>query len=305
MARKRRGRPINGLLILDKPSGITSNKALQMVKGFYNAAKAGHTGSLDPLASGMLPLCFGEATKFSQFLLNSDKSYTVTAKLGVITDTGDSDGQVIEERNHSVERQQIEAIIPKFTGAIEQVPSMFSALKHNGKPLYKLARQGIEVERESRTVTIKSLELTDFSGDEFSMHVACTKGTYVRSLVEDMGLELGCGAHVTALRRLTVGPFQPDAMIPMDDIVKLRDEREFAAMDELLIDVESALADWPAVTLDSASSYYILQGQAVMLNQYPEADLLRIRSHDGEFLGIGAIDDDGKLAPKRLVSVAK
>ena len=306
MPRKRRGRPINGLLILDKPSGITSNKALQSVKGFYNAAKAGHTGSLDPLASGMLPLCFGEATKFSQFLLNSDKSYIFTAKLGVITDSGDADGQVVEERDpSSVDQGQIEKLLPRFRGVIEQVPSMFSALKHNGEPLYKLARQGIEVERESRSVTIKSLELTDFSGDEFSMEVSCSKGTYVRSLAEDIGLALGCGAHVTALRRLTVGPFQADAMIAMDDIVKMRDERQFEAMDDLLIDVESALADWPAVTLDSASSFYILQGQSVMLNQYPEADWLRIRGHDGAFLGIGAIDDDGKLAPKRLVSAAK
>ena len=194
MAKRRpRGRDLNGILLLDKSSGVSSNGALQMAKKMFAAAKAGHTGSLDPLATGMLPICFGEATKFSQFLLESDKSYRVTAKLGVTTETGDADGNVVNTTEVSASAAQIEAALLSFKGDIEQIPSMYSAIKHEGVPLYKLAREGITVERKPRPVTIYDLRILRIDGDELEFEVDCSKGTYVRSLVEDTGALLGCG----------------------------------------------------------------------------------------------------------------
>ena len=303
MARKRRGRPVNGILLLDKPQGITSNGALQTVKRMYAAAKAGHTGSLDPLATGMLPICFGEATKFSQFLLDADKSYRVTAKLGVVTETGDSDGEVVKTVPVSVTEAQVaEALVP-LRGEIEQVPSMYSAIKHNGEPLYKLARQGIEVERKPRRVTIYRLQLLDFRGDEVDLEVDCSKGTYVRSLVEDLGAALGCGAHVSALRRLSAGPYPVERMLTLDQLGDLKEQGGFEAIDEKLLPLSTSVADWPAVQLGEDASFYVQRGQAVMASDRPASGWVSLfQASSGDFLGVGEIQDDGMIAPRRLVN---
>ncbi|MGL5762902.1 MAG: tRNA pseudouridine(55) synthase TruB, partial [Plesiomonas shigelloides] len=204
---RRRGRDVHGILLLDKPQGITSNDALQKVKRLYNANKAGHTGALDPLATGMLPICLGEATKFSQYLLDSDKRYRVIAKLGQRTDTSDSDGEVIQERPVQVTAEQLDEALTHFRGDLQQIPSMYSALKYEGKPLYEYARQGIEVPRESRPITVYELTLIRFEGDEVELEVHCSKGTYIRTIVDDLGERLGCGAHVIYLRRLVVATY--------------------------------------------------------------------------------------------------
>ena len=230
MAKRRpRGRDLNGILLLDKSSGVSSNGALQMAKKMFAAAKAGHTGSLDPLATGMLPICFGEATKFSQFLLESDKSYRVTAKLGVTTETGDADGDVVETTEVNASPDQIEAALLSFKGDIEQIPSMYSAIKHEGVPLYKLAREGKTVERKPRPVTIYDLRILRIDGDEVEFEVDCSKGTYVRSLVEDTGAILGCGGHVTALHRLSAGPYPSERMLTLEQLGKIKETGGFEA----------------------------------------------------------------------------
>lgn len=223
--RRRKGRNISGILLLDKPMGITSNAALQQVKRLFNACKAGHTGSLDPLATGVLPLCFGEATKFSQFLLDADKHYRARVRLGVTTDSGDADGKVLETKPvPEITDEALEQALDNYRGEITQVPSMFSALKVDGQPLYKLARQGVEVEREARPVTIYELEVQDRSGDELTLDVRCSKGTYVRTLAEDIGRELGCGAHVAGLRRLAAGPFKIEETVSIQQLEELMSE---------------------------------------------------------------------------------
>ncbi|MBT4161989.1 MAG: tRNA pseudouridine(55) synthase TruB, partial [Gammaproteobacteria bacterium] len=217
--RGRKGRNISGILLLDKPPGMTSNAALQVVKRLFNACKAGHTGSLDPLATGVLPLCFGEATKFSQFLLDADKKYLARVKLGVITDSGDADGEVLERRPvPEIDDVRLEEVLQHYRGDITQIPSMFSALKVDGQPLYKLARKGIEVERKERPVSIYRLEASEREGDELTLLVHCSKGTYVRTLVEDIGKELGPGAHVIGLRRLAAGPFDAEETFTMSEL---------------------------------------------------------------------------------------
>ncbi|WP_315981354.1 tRNA pseudouridine(55) synthase TruB [Aliamphritea spongicola] len=267
MARRAKGRPVDGIFLLDKPGGISSNRALQIVKRLYGAAKAGHTGALDPLATGMLPLCFGEATKFSQFLLDADKRYITTAKLGQRTDTSDADGQVVEERplpaDLSFERID-ELLQQEFTGQITQVPSMFSALKHNGQPLYKLARQGIEVEVKSRQVTVYSIDVLDFRGDEVDLDIRCSKGTYIRSIVQDMGEMLGCGAHVQMLRRLDSGPYKAADMMPLAElealVEKMTPEVDLDGiqkhLDGLLLPPWSPVADTPEVVLDESRFWH-------------------------------------------------
>lgn len=304
--RRRKGRDVNGVLVLDKPAGMTSNAALQEVKWLYGAAKAGHTGSLDPLATGVLPLCFGEGTKFSQFLLEANKRYLARVKLGVITNTGDADGEVIESRDCSaVDRKAVESLLDSFRGEIEQIPSMFSALKHNGEPLYKLARQGIEVERKSRIVNIFQLDLVEFEKDEFVIDIVCSKGTYVRSIAEDMGKLLGCGAHVNELRRLAAGPYQIDGAYTLDELKEIKESGGLDSLDKCLKDVASALADWPAVNLAESTAYYLQQGQAVQVSNAPLDGFVRLYSRhsdrEAEFLGVGEIQDDGKIAPKRLL----
>jgi tRNA pseudouridine55 synthase len=303
VAKRHRGREVNGILLLDKPAGITSNGALQVVKRMFSAAKAGHTGSLDPLATGMLPICFGEATKFSQFLLDADKSYRVTAKLGVVTDTGDADGEVLRQSPVTVDAATITAALMEFVGEIEQTPSMFSAIKHNGQPLYKLARQGIEVERKVRRVTIHRISVLEVRADELDFEVACTKGTYVRSLVEDLGQKLGCGGHVQSLRRLSAGPYPAERMLTLDQLGALKEQGGFEAIDEQLLPLSTAVADWPAVELGDNAAHYLLQGQSVMASNRPrDGWVTLIQASTGRFLGVGEILEDGRIAPRRLVA---
>ncbi len=304
MARRRaRGRNINGILLLNKSTGVTSNGALQVAKRLIAGAKAGHTGSLDPLATGMLPLCFGEATKFSQFLLDADKTYQVTAKLGVVTETGDADGEIVSERAVTASAEEISTALLSFVGDIEQIPSMYSAIKHQGQPLYKLAREGIEVERKPRPVTIYRIDSIAVNGDEVSFEVACSKGTYVRTLVEDVGEKLGCGGHVTALHRTEVGPFAEETMYTMDDLGATKQEGGFEALDALLLPIDAAVRHWPAVHLGPDASYYIRQGQPVMVADRPTSGWVRLYSEkENEFIGVGEVQDDGMIAPRRLLT---
>jgi tRNA pseudouridine55 synthase len=298
--RKAKGRKIDGILLLDKPIGISSNRALQQVKRLYQASKAGHTGNLDPLATGMLPVCLGEATKVSAYLLDADKTYVATCKLGITTTTADSEGEILKQR--SVEAylpEDIEDVLDQFSGDILQTPPMYSALKQNGVALYKLAREGIEVERKSRKVTIHRLQVLEFSGDELKIEVHCSKGTYIRTLAEEIGERLGCGAHLIQLHRTSVGPFQQADMYLMPQLEQLLTE-DFAALDELLLPVEAALQGWPVVSLSETGVYYIKQGQAVQVAQAPDMGLVRLQGPSSEFIGMGHILEDGRVAPKRL-----
>jgi len=305
MGRRRvRGRDVDGILLLDKPSGITSNDALQQVKRLYFAKKAGHTGSLDPLASGVLPICMGEATKVSAFLLDADKRYQVRCQLGVRTTTADAEGEVIDTRPvGSYSKEQLEAVLQQFRGSIEQVPPMYSALKHQGQRLYKLARQGVEVEREPRPVEIHELLLTDQGEDWIDISVHCSKGTYVRTLAEDIGEKLGCGAHVTVLRRTGVGPYGEENLVTIETLERLKQD-DMAAMDDLLLPIESALTQWPDVNLSSDAAFYLQQGQAVLVPHAPTSGWVRLYEGNRSFLGMGEILDDGRVAPRRLMKSA-
>lgn len=297
-------RRVNGILLLDKPPGMTSNAALQVVKRLYQARKAGHTGSLDPLATGLLPLCFGEATKVSGFLLDADKRYRVVCKLGERTTTGDAEGEVIEQRPvEDIPEAQLRKVLEGFVGEIEQIPPMYSAVKHKGERLYKLARQGVEVEREARKVDIHSLELRDFRIPVFEIDVHCSKGTYVRTLVEDIGEQLGCGAHVTALRRLAVGPFDDSQMVDMAALEATAAEG-MAALDKLLLPMESGLSQWPGVRLSGDAAFYLRQGQPVLVPQAPTEGWVRLYEGESRFLGMGEILDDGRVAPRRLMTAS-
>jgi len=297
-------RRVNGILLLDKPSGMTSNAALQTVKRLYRARKAGHTGSLDPLATGLLPLCFGEATKVSGFLLDADKRYRVVCRLGERTTTADAEGEVLETRPvEGVTGARLRKVLEGFVGEIEQIPPMYSAVKHKGERLYKLARQGVEVEREARKVDIHSLELRDFSPPLFEIDVHCSKGTYVRTLVEDIGELVGCGAHVTALRRLAVGPFDDSQLIDMETLEATAAE-SMAALDRLLLPMESGLAQWPGVRLSGDAAFYLRQGQPVLVPQAPTEGWVRLYEGETRFLGMGEILDDGRVAPRRLMTAS-
>ncbi len=305
MARRRRGRAVSGILVLDKPLGVSSNHALQAAKRLYFAAKAGHTGSLDPLATGVLPLCFGEATKFSQYLLDADKAYQSTFVLGTVTDSGDAEGQILETNDASdVGEADVQQALEAFRGEIEQVPSMFSAIKQNGQPLYKLARQGIEVERKSRTVVIKKLELLEFrpgERPEVDIYLECSKGTYVRSIAEDLGQALGCGAHVSALRRTKAGPFSLEDSVTMNTLETLKQNDAVAQMDDLLLPADTAVKSLPLVELGESGGFYMRQGQPVLVPNAPGSGMVRVALETGEFLGVGEILDDGRVAPRRLI----
>ena len=305
MARVRRGRPVDGILLLDKPLGVSSNHALQSVKRLYEAAKAGHTGSLDPLATGVLPLCFGEATKFSQYLLDADKAYESTFVLGTVTDTGDAEGRVLENNNASdVTQSEIVTALQAFEGEIEQIPSMFSAIKQGGQPLYKLARKGLEVERKARSVVIKTLQLRAFRGGErpeMDIYLECSKGTYVRSLAEDLGRLIGCGAFVSALRRTRAGPFGIDQSITLSALEGLKGAGDPGELDKLLLPTDSALGSLPLVLLSESSGFYMRQGQPVMVSNAPRDGIVRVALDSGEFLGVGEMLDDGRVAPRRLI----
>ncbi len=296
-------RTVNGILLLDKPAGLTSNAALQQVKKLYRARKAGHTGSLDPLATGLLPICFGEATKISGFLLDADKHYHVWCRLGVRTNTGDSEGEVLEEcAVEGISAEQLSAALEGFRGEIEQIPPMYSALKHKGERLYNLARQGVEVERAARTVTIHELQLLDFSPPQVELRVHCSKGTYVRTLVEDIGEVLGCGAHVCGLRRTGLGPFDDSAMYDMATLEGLAEAEGYPGLERLLLPVEAGLAQWPVVRLSGNAAFYLRQGQPVLVPQAPTEGWVRLYEGERQFIGMGEILDDGRVAPRRLMA---
>lgn len=298
-------RVVNGILVLDKPLNVSSNGALQKVKYLYRAKKAGHTGSLDPLATGVLPLCFGEATKFSQFLLDADKKYQAEVQLGVTTTTGDAEGDVVEAKSiDGFTQEQIEVVLEQFRGPIEQVPSMYSAIKVDGKPLYKLARQGIEIERKSRTVEILSLDMVSFEGDKLCLDVHCTKGTYIRTLAEDIGKVLGCGAHVTGLRRTASGPFTLEQAVTVEELEQCLESSGEPSLDQWMLSAAEALPHWPKVELTELSASYLRQGQPVQIAKAPTTGWVRIfsESQEPEFIGVGEVMEDGRIAPRRLVA---
>ena len=306
MARRKKGRQVDGLLVLDKPTGMSSNAALQQAKRLFGAAKAGHTGSLDPLATGVLPLCFGEATKFSQFLLDADKGYESTFVLGVGTDTADADGAVIAQASavHLTEDAVTQAMAT-LTGAIEQVPPMYSALKVDGQPLYKRARAGEQVERAARPVEIYGFELLSFeSGDQvrITVRVRCSKGTYIRTLAEDLGAALGVPAHVSTLRRCQSGPFALDDCVTPEQLTAVKEAGVDTDLDALLQPIESGIQHLPRLSLSEAATFYIRQGQPVLVPNGPQSGMVRIADAGGLFLGVGDMRDDGKLAPKRLLA---
>lgn len=309
MGRRRKGRAVSGILVLDKPLERSSNSAMIVARAIYKAAKAGHTGALDPLASGVLPICFGEATKFSQYLLDADKVYRTTVIVGERRSTGDAEGEIIAEADASaMTREAVEAVLSQFRGDILQVPPMHSALKRDGKPLYELARRGLEVEREARPVTISRLELESFvPGEraEVSLLVHCSKGTYIRSLAEDIGEALGLGGYVAALRRLQAGPFEESQALSFEQLQPLRDREAFDELDTLLLPLDSALQHISAVSLSDTTADFLVQGQAVFVPKLPEGPLLRLyRGGDAQpqFMGIGEILDDGRVTPRRLLA---
>ena len=296
-----RGRELNGILLLNKPTGISSNAALQKTLRLFKARKGGHTGSLDPLASGMLPICFGEATKISTYLLDAGKAYSVSVKLGITTDTGDADGEVVEQKPLTdFDRIKLESVLTQFRGEIDQVPPMYSALKHQGQRLYKLARRGESIERKPRRVSITRLELTRCEEDTFSLYVECTKGTYIRSLAVDIGEALGCGAHVTRLHRDWVAPFQAQPMYAFEQFESDSDNA-VELLDRLLLPLDAGL-QLPVIALSQDNANRLLMGQVVSDDtaQVPDS-LFTVYGEDNRFLGIGVCKLPGRLAPKRLV----
>jgi tRNA pseudouridine55 synthase len=298
-------RRVDGILLLDKPTGLTSNAALQKVKRLYRARKAGHTGSLDPLASGLLPVCLGEATKVSGFLLDADKHYWVSCRLGVRTTTADAEGEVLETRPvDAVTEKRLREVMEDYSGDIDQVPPMYSAVKHQGRRLYALARQGVEVERAPRRITIHAMDLLNFRLPLAEIDVHCSKGTYIRTLVEDIGAALGCGAHVADLRRLGVGPYGAAGMVTLDTLEERLAAGGEKALDELLLPMESGLSQWPDVRLTGDAAFYLRQGQPVLVPHAPTAGLVRLFEGQRRFLGVGEILDDGRVAPRRLLNIA-
>lgn len=292
---------MNGVLLLDKPAGITSNQALQHVKRLYQANKAGHTGSLDKQATGLLPLCFGEATKLSGYLLAANKRYRAVCRLGITTSTGDADGEELTVADvPEIGTEQVEAVLQSFRGEISQVPPMHSALKHKGQRLYKLAHQGIEIEREPRKVVIHRLQLLNHTDGELELDVVCSKGTYIRTLAEDIGRELGCGAHIKSLQRTAVGPFTLDAGHNIEELERLAGE-ELQALDVLLLPVDQILDELPDISLNESLAFYVRQGQAVIVPHAPTGGLVRIYNQDRQFMGVGEILEDGRVSPKRLL----
>ena len=306
MARRQKWRQVDGLLVLDKPTGMSSNAALQQVKRLFEAAKAGHTGSLDPLATGVLPLCFGEATKFSQFLLDADKAYDSTFVLGVGTDTADADGTVIAKASAAhLTEYAVNQAMATLIGAIEQVPPMYSALKVDGQPLYKRARAGEQVERAARSVHIYRFELLSCEPDEqmrLTVRVHCSKGTYIRTLAEDLGAALGVPAHVATLRRCQSGPFALDDCVTPEQLTAVKEVGADTGLDALLQPIESCIQHLPRLSLSEDATFYIRQGQPVLVPNGPQSGMVRIADAEGLFLGVGDMRGGGKLAPKRLLA---
>lgn len=294
---KRVKKNINGILLLDKPLGFSSNQALQRVKWLLQAAKAGHTGTLDPLATGLLPLCFGEATKFAHYLTDADKTYHATLKLGITTTTGDAEGEVLQQVPAQVNATQFNQACVQFIGAINQTPPMYSALKHEGKALYEYAREGIEIERKVRTVHIHAIEVLSFAGDVAEIAVTCSKGTYIRTLAEDIGASLGCGAHLIGLRRTYTAGYDIAQAITLAQFESMSEVERLAA----LAAPDTAVDDLPAIVLDADSAFYLMQGQAVWQSGKVPTGLLRLYDERQVFLGLGEQQSDGKIAPKRLM----
>ena len=305
---RRRGRDVHGVLLLDKQQGASSNDVLQKVKRLYNANRAGHTGALDPLATGMLPICLGEATKFSQYLLDSDKRYRVIARLGQRTDTSDADGQVVEERPVTFTATELASALESFRGYTQQIPSMYSALKYQGKKLYEYARQGIEVPREARPITVYELLFIRHEGDELELEIHCSKGTYIRTIIDDLGEKLGCGAHVIYLRRLAVSRYPIERMVTLEQLqalVQQAEQQEIPAaelLDPLLMPMDSPASDFPVVNIPTVVAAYFKNGQPVRASTTPAEGLVRVtEGEEGKFIGMGEIDDQGRVAPRRLV----
>jgi tRNA pseudouridine55 synthase len=319
---RRKGRPIDGVLLLHKPAGMTSNRALQIAKRLFFVEKAGHTGSLDPLATGVLPLCFGEATKFSQFLLDADKGYRSTFRLGVKTTTSDADGDVLAEvSTDGITRSEVEQALKAFVGDILQVPSMFSALKHEGQPLYKMARQGVEIERQPRAVTVFSIDVLGFRpgpAAEVDVEVHCSKGTYIRSIAEDLGVALGCGGHVKTLHRSAAGLFNETQTVTLEALEAAYAQGGYEALDDFLLAPDAPVASLPALSLPEQSGYYFRQGNPVMDPQVyrlgDQGDIVRVfllpsatggagaAEQQPQFLGLGELTEDGRVAPKRIIA---
>ncbi|MFW6379496.1 MAG: tRNA pseudouridine(55) synthase TruB [Guyparkeria sp.] len=303
MARKRRGREINGIVLFDKSLGLSSNQALQRVRRLFDAAKAGHTGSLDPAASGLLPVCFGQATRISGLLLDADKTYRVTGRLGTRTDSGDLDGEVIETREvPRLDAAAMEAVLSRFRGRVEQVPPMYSALKHEGKRLYELAREGRTVERKARTIDFHEITLESLTATEFTLRVHSSKGAYIRTLVEDIGEAIGCGAVVAELRRIGLGPWSMDEQptYRLEDLEAIAAEGGLESLDRVILPIDSALGAYPAVVLDAASVTPIRHGHPVFVPNAPQTGWFRLYAPDDLFLGMGEVLDDGRTAPRRL-----
>jgi tRNA pseudouridine55 synthase len=294
---KRPKKPISGVLLLDKPLGFSSNQALQKAKWLLQAAKAGHTGTLDPLATGLLPLCFGEATKFAHYLTDADKTYIATIKLGITTNTGDAEGEVLSTQAVNVSQSQFEQACQSFLGEISQVPPMYSALKHEGKALYEYARAGVEIERKARTVFIRSIQLNTFEKDIAEITVTCSKGTYIRTLAEDIGKQLDCGAHLIGLRRTVTANYQIAQSMTLEQFEALSPDERIAS----LLPPDTAVMHLPALIFDNDSVHYLHQGQSVWQSGVIPKGLLRLYSEQKVFLGLGELLPDGKVGPKRLV----
>ncbi|MCM5705306.1 tRNA pseudouridine(55) synthase TruB [Larsenimonas salina] len=302
MARHRKGRPISGVLLLDKPYGVSSNRALQKARGLFQAQKAGHTGTLDPMATGLLPVLFGEATKFSSLLLDADKRYQASLRLGQTTATGDAEGDILSERPvPELESSRLEHVLAQFTGDIEQIPPMYSALKHEGRPLYELAREGREIKRAPRAVSVYHIGLLETRESGFSIDVTCSKGTYIRTLAMDIGETLGCGAHLDALRRFKTGPFDAESMVTLEVLEHLSDDERQAR----LLPIDALLTHLPSVEVDDDSVARFRQGQALTCNEtYPSQTLIRVYDRTHTLLGV-ALLNEGQLAPKRVINTAE
>jgi len=297
MQQKRPKRMVSGVLLLDKPAGFSSNQALQRAKWLYAAAKAGHTGSLDPAATGLLPVCFGEATKFSHYLLEADKTYNALIRLGITTTTGDAEGDVLQRNVVEVLQEDVERVLACFLGNLPQVPPMYSALKHKGKALYEYARAGVEIARASRQVTIHSLQLNSFKGEMLEITVSCSKGTYIRTLSEDIGVALGCGAHLAGLRRVVTGAFDISQAQTLEQV----DQMTLEQRDACLLPADMLLTGLPAVEVDEENAYYLRRGQAIWETRPGECGMLRLYGPERAFLGVGEIMEDGRVAPRRLL----
>lgn len=293
---RKRWRDIDGVLLLDKPGGMSSNDALQKARRLFSAAKAGHTGTLDPMATGLLPLCFGEATKFSNRLLEADKTYHAVMRLGQVSSTGDAEGEILRERPVAVDETGLLSVCETFLGEIDQLPPMYSALKHQGKALYEYARAGVEIERETRRVKIRSLNVLGRQGNDVAFSVCSSKGTYVRTLAEDIGEALGCGAHLVELRRTAIGGISVQDALSLDALAAMDEPLRFP----LLAPPEALLAHLPEIHLDESSESGFMHGQAVRLAAI-EGEF-RIYGSDDVFLGLGFSDGQGSVRPVRLLA---